>query len=403
MKKALEPITPEHLGECEKRIWRMERRRSKVLAGRVAGWTAGTIIFVLVFIAGIANADHVTCPPFRPLAILWKGICITIQPDLATMDSNLFACLSLLVSVPLATAVNLVFGALTRLIWLPPARKFVPTQGSPLDRAKVLIQRYLAAEQPSIKTRYLNLTLSVLCSAVLLLSSLSGRFPQVLGNTEELFRLIVLFLVSMLLFLLLYLLYWGLCHLFSSRIGSDAALKGALESYINQGGQKEQPEAEIKRPQEEQRRLEGDELYRQAIAGKPIDEDLIAEAAEMGCRPACLYMGRQLLEAWSAGTYTADEKQELAEAGKEYFRIAALEENFPASQAEAELGYLTFVSATECGDSAKWREILDKLRSIQSSGLLPEHSAVPCDQLIRTIVDMTGEVPAGQTAHDTNS
>lgn len=90
----------------------------------------------------------------------------------------------------------------------------------------------------------------------------------------------------------------------------------------------------------ERKRLQGDELYRKAIAGDRIDEGLVWQAADLGCRPACLYLGRQMMEAWSAGPYTKEEKVDIAEVAKEFFRTASFEEDFEESKTEAKFGYL---------------------------------------------------------------
>lgn len=143
-----------------------------------------------------------------------------------------------------------------------------------------------------------------------------------------------------------------------------------------------------KKEAEERNRKEGDELYRQATAEDNVDEGLIRRAADLGCRPACLYIGRQMMEEWATGAYTKREKADIAEKAKEYFYIASSEEDSMEAKTEARFGYLFFKVVTESGNDSKWKEVLSQLRDIQKSGMLPENYNETCVLLIQNVVNL---------------
>lgn len=95
-----------------------------------------------------------------------------------------------------------------------------------------------------------------------------------------------------------------------------------------------------KKEAEERNRKEGDELYRQATAKDNVDEGLIQRAADLGCRPACLYIGRWMMEEWRRpGVYTKKEEADIAEKAKRYFHIAFSKEDSMEAQTEARFGH----------------------------------------------------------------
>lgn len=143
-----------------------------------------------------------------------------------------------------------------------------------------------------------------------------------------------------------------------------------------------------KKEAEERNRKEGDELYCQATAEDNVDEGLIRRAADLGCRPACLYIGRQMMEEWATGAYTKREKADIAEKAKEYFHIASFEEDSMEAKTEARFGYLFFKVVTESGNDSKWKEVLSQLRDIQKSGMLPENYNETCVLLIENVVNL---------------
>ncbi len=104
------------------------------------------------------------------------------------------------------------------------------------------------------------------------------------------------------------------------------------------------------------------------------------------------------MEAWSTGSFTKEEKADIAEVAKNYFYTASLEEDFMESKIEAQFGYLMFQVLTESGSASKWQGVLSQLRDVRDSGLLPERFHETCTMLVRTVVDMIDASAAREPA-----
>ena len=181
-----------------------------------------------------------------------------------------------------------------------------------------------------------------------------------------------------------------ICRISYKTLNGAPDLLKALKRYVLDLEIKDERDRTARQAAEEaeRKRQRGDALYRQATSGNAVDEDLIAEAADLGSRPAGLYMGRKVMEAWTEGQkakiYTQAELDELAKAGKDYFLAAGPAEDYPEPvQTEVRLGYLVFDAVTEDVDHSTLR----LLRDLRRSGKLSRSQERICDGAISTAVN----------------
>lgn len=180
----------------------------------------------------------------------------------------------------------------------------------------------------------------------------------------------------------------------TERRQAEEQRKRAVEEQLRK--EQERRRAEKERQQAEENRKRGDEIFHKAISGDKTDESLVRQAADLGSRPACLYVGCQMLLAWSTDAYTKAEKEDIAQKAKSYFKTASLEEDSAEARTEARFGYLFCQVVSESGSKDKWTGVLTELRSIQKSGLLPERWQEICASAIREVVKMVDSL-SGKT------
>lgn len=405
MKKSVS-VDRKNLGEYARRISRIELRRKKLLSMRTcAGLTSGAAFFAAALSAAYGIAGSIEMPVFSRLRFLgdaWKTLCAAFLPEgYSPQEAILF---SILAAVLIAAAVHLLTALAVGLACSETSP--VPMEGSESQQAAALCKRCAAAgtRLPDRKSSVCIL-ISLFYALILLLPTLLDRNEMTAALAETgLVKLIasVSFMIALLALIygVPYAVFLWVSGLFY-RVRRKSQWEDALDAYAKQCKiqEEEQARAEAERKsreEAEQNRREGDALYRRAIANQTVDEELMWQAAELGSRPACLYLGRQMMEAWSTGSFTKEEKADIAEVAKNYFHTASLEEDFKESRIEAQFGYLMFQVLTESGSAAKWQGVLSQLREVRDSGLLPERFHETCIMLVRTVVDLI-DASAAQT------
>lgn len=269
-------------------------------------------------------------------------------------------------------------------------RPAAPTKGSDLERARALLERAdaVCGGIPKSPVSWLGVILPI---AILVLVTVSEG-PKMIKQNGLLGVIVLPMALAILAALLVlpYYVYLSLCRISYKTLNGAPDLHRAIQRYVCDLEIKDERERAARQAAEEaeQKRLRGDELYRRATSGSTVDENLIAEAADLGCRPAGLYMGRKVMEAWTAGQraklYTQAELDELAKAGKDYFLTAGPAKDYPEPvQTEVRLGYLVFDAVTEDVD----HNTLRLLRDLRRSGTLSKSQERLCDSAIIAAVD----------------
>lgn len=387
-------ITSENFEEHKLKVFQLERRREKLLVMRKWGDIAGgTVFFVAELSAIYGLADRLempTAPPLQFLSVLGKSLYSPFLPEGCSAEEGLL--FSVIAAVLIGLAVHLLTALAVGRDYSETPRD--PLEGSDSEQAAALCARCKAAGAglPPRKKLVFAATFALVVLIPILLDPENFQYLVDAGLLLSLLAVVVIGCILLLMYTIPYAVVLWLSG-FLYRIRRETELEEALDTYARLSKEREEEEKraeEERRRQEEieQDRLQGDELYRQAIAGGQIDEELVRQAAELGCRPACLYLGRQKMEAWAAGPYTKKEKAGIAEEAKRYFRTAALEEYFEQSRIEAQFGYLMFQVLTESGGASKWEEVLSQLREIQSSGMLPEQYRESCAMLIDSVIEL---------------
>lgn len=413
MKKSRPIVDKKNFGEYTQKICQMEHRRKKLLAKRTcAGWTSGAAFFIAALSTAYSMADLIEMPLIPQLRFLgdsWNNLCAFFLPKgYSPQEAFLF---SILATILISLAVHLMTALAVGLAY--SEKPSAPLEGKDSKQAAELQARCASAGTrlpPRKKT--ISILISAAYALVLLLPTLLDR-NEMLRELEKtgLGTLTLSLALIVVIFGLLYAVPYAIflwLNGFLYRIHRKYEWEYALDTYaslcIAQEQEQKRAEEERKRTeQEEQDRRQGDSLYRQAIAGQKVDDQLVWQAAELGSRPACLYLARQMMEAWSIGAYTKEEKADIAEVAKNFFYTASLEETFKESKIEAKFGYLMFLVLTESGNASKWRGVLSQLRDVQNSGLLPERYQKTCSMLIDTVVDMVDASDAKEAAFHQNS
>lgn len=264
-------------------------------------------------------------------------------------------------------------------------------KGSDLERAEALLKRAKAVCNGIPKSLLSNIGLVLpiiffLCVTIWIGFEMVGEH----GITFDVIVLPLSFCILIAIATIPYKCYSGLCRMSYKTLNGEPGLLGVLEAYVRelQFAEERDLKTRLQAEEAEQNRLRGDKLYRQASSSRPVDEKLMVEAADLGSRPACLYMGQKIMRAWTAGRkariYTQDEMEKMAKAGRDYFLTAGLAEDYPEPlQREVQLGGLVFSAVTEHVDHS----ILRSLRELRSSGKLSKEQEYICDDAIRTAVD----------------
>lgn len=361
-------VTKENFSKYEQKVCRMERRRREKKAEQEYADIAGGAAFFIatlatLFLADLSNSSYG----------IW--VFLFLVPAIISVAVHLLTVL----------AVKLTYSA------APDA----PLEGSDAERAVALYTRcekagYSLLDWDERIQTYIPLSVTY---AVLLYLVLA---KDILEDTYQYFFPVIIAAIFFLIYAMPNYVLGVLLH----RIRHDSDLENDLRVYSELCKKQEQERAEEERRRimaeenrrlieiEEQKRQRGDELYRQATAGGAADEALVRRAADLHSRPACLYMGRRLLEKWSTGSYTKAEKLKIAKEARGYFSTASLEEDSVDAKTEARFGYLMCQTLTESGSESKWSAVLSELREIQKSGKLPEQYNEACATLIDSVVDM---------------
>lgn len=392
-------ITPKNFDEYKEKVFQMERRRDKALTQRKwASVVSNIVFFVAMLSATYFFADMIEVSVFPQLLFLgdfWKDIVLSPLPLSYDIMGGWVIPISILVASLFALAVHLLTMLVVGAIYSGKSPE-APT-GSKAEQAAALSKRCEAAGA-GLTPKEEWTAAWTLAGAYALIFLLPTLLDQ-----EELAYLLVRLLAFPCIVLPIYVIpcavLWALTD-FLYRARPDTTLKVQFDEYekfcIRQEEQRKKAEeerkraekAEEKRKQVERLRIEGDKVYHQATAGDKVDKVLIKQAAQMGSRPACLYMGRKKMQEWSSGAYTKEEKEEIAREAKRYFKVACVEQDTEAEKTEARFGYLTFQALTESGSKSKWKGVLAELRGIQKSGLLPKNYDESCEWLISAVIDM---------------
>lgn len=413
MKRKLpESVTWKDFGKYEKKVWKLECRRAKELAGIRAGWVTGDIVLFSSFL-GIFHYYSEVLSDFLPLkflGILWQNIMDTYLPGTKNLERGSEFLPTMLVPILAALAANLLTYVAVRLLW--PKRKFIPTNGSDAVRSEALYQRYSAASEYLPSRRwYFNLIPLIIFTVVFVVDGVNIETAESGPLTSA--EITGLFFGLMIIVMIPYFLYRGLSGLIILKLQAIShilhqvyPLRSVLGKYVDLGEKKaeeeqksrQEEEARIKAEQAEKNRLMGDKLYYQALAGDKVDESLLVKAADLGSCPACLHMGRRLFDELNHGIHTKEEEQKLAERAKNYFYIAAQDKNSQETQIEGKFGYqlfyVTLMDATglsKSASSSQWNVILSELKAVRASHKLPKRYERLCVQLIDYVADMFDE------------
>lgn len=363
-------VTKENFDEVEAELCRYECQRDKERPAYRAGSVVGAICFWPLFVGALFVMGEIF--PSKVLFPFLGCIAVTI---LGTFMVHLLA----------ATAARLLHQGSK-----PP----VPAEGNDLERAKALLYRAKAVSSPipePLVSRFAIFAVPLIFLVVAAVSE-GSKFIEQYGIIFGGIIVVVAFAIgSEIIVWFPYRGYLKLCsRLYHARDGVPGLLK-ALEEYVRRLQFEEEKELADREFVEkmERNRLRGDALYRQATSGGTMDETLVAEAADLGSRPAALYMGRKMMKAWIAGkrdrVYTQAELEKIAKDGETYFSTAGPSKDYPEPvQTEVWLGFLVFRAATE--DVSQ--NTLCCLRNLRGSGKLSKSQEYICDDAIHTAVDV---------------
>ena len=382
-------ITPKNFDEYKEKVFQMERRRDKALTQRKwAGIVSGIAFFVgMLSFTVFTYADRLGMEELLKLPVYqYRG-------------------LFLLLALPVYLLTILIVGAAYS------GKPSIEPVGSEAEQAAALSKRCETAGQKitledKTEVEYCS---DVVCVIIYVLAVLAGVLLEGVNSITLILALMFAALVIYAIPLAIFRVLTNLLGKILCRVRRDMTLKVQLDEYekfcIRQEEQRKKDAAAEKERKEaeriEQLRIEGDKLYRQATAGGKADEALIEKAAQMGSRPACLYMGRKKMQEWSSGAYTREEKEDIAEEAKKYFEVARVEQATEAEKTEARFGYLTFQVLTESGKADKWKGVLAELRGIQRSGQLPKNYDDSCEWLIGVVIQLIDDAP--QPTYSTSS
>lgn len=362
-------VTKENFNEVEAELCRYEYQRDKERPAYRAGSAVGGICFWPLF----AGAVFVMQKIFPSKVLLPFLGCIT-----ATILS--------------AFIVHLLAATVARLIH-QGSKSHVPTEGSDLERAKALLYRAKAVSGPIQESLVSLLGIFAVPLILIVVAAVSegAKFIEQYGIIFGGIILIVVLAICIAFIMFLHSAYLELCFTLYRAHHGVPNLPKAIDEYVRMLQIDEEIELAKRETAEkaEQNRLRGDALYRQATSGGTVNEKLVAEAADLGSRPAALYMGRKMMKAWTTGKrdriYTQTELERIAKDGKKYFRIAGPAGNYPEPiQTEVRLGYLVFDAATEDVSQSTLRS----LRELRGSGKLTRSQEYICDDAIHTAVDV---------------
>lgn len=207
---------------------------------------------------------------------------------------------------------------------------------------------------------------------------------------------IIMFALLFGFFLLLVFLKLSVWMLFFSN-GKSSTPAGELYNELRNHRQeyREQYEGEEQNRREEEkkrRRLadleEGAELYKKAVQGETVDDDLMILAAEKGDPRASLYVGEQILMLIEDNGLTAREIAEYREDAKDYLKVAA-----DAGIPDGIFMYAATQVMTEAHDENGWMEILRRIRAIDRTKL-SEMCVNTYDMVVEQLVEAVDDAAA---------
>ncbi len=395
----MQMVTKENFQEYEEMVYRMEIRAAE----RNKGVTAATIAYCMT---APFSLYFIILNPTPLIPLTMRGLYyIIVKPivwpnDYSTQYILLYALLfPILTVIVIFLMVHFVAALIVKMNY-PRVCPAPLLNGGNLANAKILCERCEATSKRldfKLNDRKNRKKVSAICVGVccILFDFMAMRLDEILliACSAVLGGIIFYHFYSFLLWLT------GLFY----RPDKNSELQKLLDCYADSCEKQErkriQAEDERRCAEEKRRRMEeaeqnrkrGDEIYRQAVATDEVDEHLMQQAADLGSRPACLYLGRQMYEAFASDAYTKAEKKSIAEKAIRYFRTASLEEDSAEARTEAKFGYLSFQCMTESGDYDKWSDMLSQLREIQKSGQLPERYQEPFATLISLVVEMVDQ------------
>lgn len=140
--------------------------------------------------------------------------------------------------------------------------------------------------------------------------------------------------------------------------------------------------------------IDGENLYKEALASDPINEKKLKKAAELGYPRACYHLGKNLIADLDSDMYTSDEKEEIAERAANYFNVARQNSELAEEDLETECKFLWMFSRLqyESNNKEKWQQMLTDFRNIQKSGELPEEYTETLESAIKTVVTVIDEL-----------
>lgn len=348
-------VTKENFNEVEKVFCKYERRYNKERISWRVGSAAGDIAFGPLFIVALSVLQK-RFPSRGGLQLLGSVAAMVLG--------------SFLVFLLAATAARIAHRD----------KVAAPTKGSDLERAEALLKRAEAVCNgiPKSLLSYVGLGLSFILFLFFIIWAwfdTIGKDGIIVGGIFG--ALAFLIIIGIVMFL--YGCYSALCRISYKTLDGEPGLLQALESYVRDF----QTDERI-----EQDRLRGDKLYIQATSSHPVDEKLMAEAAKLRNRYACLYMGRKMMREWTAGRidgiYTQGEMEQMAMAGRDYFLFLKVGEDYSEPlRNEVELGWLVFNAVTEYVNDS----ILRSLRELRRSEKLSKDQEYICDDAIRIAVN----------------
>lgn len=232
-------------------------------------------------------------------------------------------------------------------------------------------------------------------------SGVERKPSSILGFLGVVFACIILFVLVFGLFVLLLDLKMWLSALFYSSWKCRKQAKKLLDEFLaNQVKYKAQCEAEEwRRSAEEQERKrldglrEGAELYKRAMQGEAIDENLMVLAAEKGDPQASLHIGEQILMLVNDSGLTDREIAEFYEDAKDYFQTAA-----DAGIPDGIFWHAATQLLTESHSEDGWMDILRRIRALDKTKL-SDACLNSYDEVVEQLVSVINSAAARAEQH----
>lgn len=252
-----------------------------------------------------------------------------------------------------------------------------------------------------ITGRVLCVLFMIPMTVVIIHSVMGMRVQSFTDYNVALFTGVMMFLMFAGVFqLLLWLKLRVLVLVFSNRKLRKELKKLCGEFTLNMFKyQKRFEEEERRRREEEEERQrladleEGAELYKKAVQGGTVDDNLMILAAEKGDPRASLYIGEQIIMCVQDSGLTAREIKEFYEDARDYFEVAA-DAGFP----DGIFWHAAAQVITESHDERGWMEILRRVRALNKAALSQACVNV-YDMVVEQLVDLANDAAARADAH----